>query len=39
VHSVRGFLSGIVKQKLGLDIASTKEVRGRVYRAHVKSTS
>jgi uncharacterized protein DUF3489 len=31
-HSVRGFLAGTVKKKLGLDIASTKEERGRVYR-------
>jgi hypothetical protein len=31
-HSVRGFLSGKVKKKLGLEIASTKEERGRVYR-------
>ena len=31
-HSVRGFLSGQVKKKLGLNIGSTKEQRGRVYR-------
>lgn len=31
-HSVRGFLAGTVKKKLGLNIASTKEERGRVYR-------
>jgi hypothetical protein len=31
-HSVRAFLAGTVKKKLGLDIASTKEERGRVYR-------
>jgi hypothetical protein len=31
-HSVRGFLAGTVKKKLGLDITSTKDERGRVYR-------
>ena len=31
-HSVRGFLSGTVKKKLKLDVASLKEERGRVYR-------
>jgi hypothetical protein len=31
-HSVRGFLAGTVKKKLELDITSTKEARGRVYR-------
>ncbi|HUN97132.1 MAG TPA: DUF3489 domain-containing protein [Bradyrhizobium sp.] len=31
-HSVRAFLAGTVKKKLGLDIASAKEGRGRVYR-------
>jgi hypothetical protein len=34
VHSVRGAMSGILKKKLGLEIASEKvEGRGRVYRA------
>lgn len=31
-HSVRGFLAGTVKKKLGFEILSTKEERGRVYR-------
>jgi len=31
-HSVRAFLAGTVKKKLGLDIASAKEERGSVYR-------
>jgi uncharacterized protein DUF3489 len=31
-HSVRGLLSGALKKRLGLTIASTKEERGRVYR-------
>jgi hypothetical protein len=31
-HSVRGFLAGTVKKKLGLDITSMKDERGRVYR-------
>jgi Protein of unknown function (DUF3489) len=30
-HSVRAFLAGTVNKKLGLDIASAKEERGRVY--------
>ena len=33
-HTARGFLSGTLKKKLGLTIASVKEAqRGRVYRA------
>lgn len=31
-HSVRGFLAGTVRKKLELDLSSTKEERGRVYR-------
>jgi hypothetical protein len=31
-HTVRGVLSGTLKKKLGLTLASAKEVRGRVYR-------
>jgi hypothetical protein len=39
-HSVRGFLAGTVRKKLGLDLSSTKEERGRVYRiARVRSAA
>ncbi|MGD0277039.1 MAG: DUF3489 domain-containing protein [Syntrophales bacterium] len=31
-HSVRGVMSGVLKKRLGLSIASEKEERGRVYR-------
>jgi hypothetical protein len=31
-HTVRGVFSGTLKKKLGLALASAKEVRGRVYR-------
>jgi hypothetical protein len=31
-HSVRGFLAGTVRKKLGRDLTSAKEDRGRVYR-------
>ena len=31
-HSVRGALSGLISKKLGHEVASTKEERGRVYR-------
>jgi hypothetical protein len=31
-HSVRGFLAGIVRKKLGLDLVSEKTPDGRVYR-------
>jgi hypothetical protein len=31
-HSVRGFLAGVVRKKLGLDLASSAGEGGRVYR-------
>jgi hypothetical protein len=31
-HSVRGVMSGVLKKRLGLSIASEKEDRGRIYR-------
>jgi hypothetical protein len=31
-HSIRGMMSGVLKKRLGLSIASEKEERGRVYR-------
>jgi hypothetical protein len=31
-HSVRGFLAGVVRKKLGLNLISDAGERGRVYR-------
>jgi len=31
-HSVRGFLAGIVRKKLGLNLVSEQTDKGRVYR-------
>lgn len=37
-HSVRGAMSGVLKKRLGLEIVSNIEARGRVYRivAHME---
>lgn len=36
-HSIRGFLAGVVRKKLGLNLTSTMADRGRVYRIDDKS--
>jgi Protein of unknown function (DUF3489) len=31
-HSVRGFLAGVIRKKLGLNLLSVKDKAGRIYR-------
>jgi hypothetical protein len=38
-HSVRGFLAGIVRKKLGLDLISGVGENGRVYRINDRTAS
>ncbi len=38
-HSVRGFLAGVVRKKLGLNLVSEKSDKGRVYRIRVGKAS
>jgi Protein of unknown function (DUF3489) len=38
-HSVRGFLAGVVRKKLGLNLVSEPTDKGRVYRIKDSKTS
>jgi hypothetical protein len=38
-HSVRGFLAGVVRRKLGLDLVSESTGEGRIYRIRDGKTS
>src|SRR2546429_4255126 len=38
-HSVRGFLAGVVRKKLGLNLVSEQTDKGRVYRIKDRKTS
>jgi hypothetical protein len=38
-HSVRGFLAGVVRKKLGFNLVSEKTSKGRVYRIKDGKTS
>jgi hypothetical protein len=38
-HSVRGFLAGVVRKKLGLNLVSEQTDKGRVYRIKVGKAS
>jgi Protein of unknown function (DUF3489) len=37
-HSVRGFLAGVVRKKLGLNLVSEKTDKGRIYRIRAGKT-
>jgi Protein of unknown function (DUF3489) len=38
-HSVRGFLAGVVRKKLGLNLVSEQTDKGRIYRIQVGNAS
>jgi uncharacterized protein DUF3489 len=38
-HSVRGFLAGVVRKRMGLNLVSEKTEQGRVYRIARKSAA
>ncbi len=38
-HSVRGFLAGVVRKKLGLNLVSEQTDKGRIYRIKVGKAS
>ena len=38
-HSVRGFLAGVVRKKLGLNLVSEQTDKGRVYRIRERKAS
>jgi hypothetical protein len=38
-HSVRGFLAGVVRKKLGLNLVSESTDKGRVYRIKARKAS
>jgi hypothetical protein len=38
-HSVRGFLAGVIRKKLGLDLVSEQMDKGRVYRIKDRKVS
>ena len=38
-HSVRGFLAGVVRKKLGLNLESEQSDKGRVYRIRGRKTA
>lgn len=37
-HSVRGFLAGVIRKKLGLNLESVKDKVGRIYRISDRTT-